>query len=216
MRRQAQFLKFSTSAKNKKLVEAFQKINEAFIAADEASDPLSNPFSLPRSYQGAIGEMMTKDYYGGKPVCIGYASFYSLWTRESSGYGEFGSDDVTEHFRQFFLPIIEGISAVYTARINRDESVPDRRLRRLQHLFADLVILLDDKNMRYTPKYCHRDRSCQCEKCSEKKPCPCGNCPAATNRVRVRQARRAGIQEVGQPPFHSQTHDLEAAKGHGE
>ncbi|KAH0562066.1 hypothetical protein GP486_003238, partial [Trichoglossum hirsutum] len=66
MRRKAQFLKFSTSDKNEKLVIAFRRIADAFTPADEASDPLSKPFSLPRSHQGAIGEMMT-DNSGEEP-----------------------------------------------------------------------------------------------------------------------------------------------------
>ena len=219
MRRQAQFLKFSTSAKNKDLVLAFQRINDAFTPADEADDPLSKPFSLPRSYQGAIGEIMTKDYDGDKPVCKGYATFYALWTRRRlSAYPLDGSDDVTKGFHQFFLPIIDGIDAVYAAKKN-GEIPPDRRLRRLQHLFVDLVNLLDNKHMWSTPEYCPPDASCKCKKCREKEPRPRGDFPAARNQVRARQARRprrVRNQEVGPPPFHSQTHDLEAANGHGE
>ncbi|CZR70175.1 uncharacterized protein PAC_20076 [Phialocephala subalpina] len=204
MRRQAQFLKFSTSTKNKDLVSAFQKINDAFTPFEEADDPLSKPFSLPRSYQGAIGEMMTKDYDGDKPVCKGYATFHALWRRgELYTYPPVQSDDVTKHFQMFFHPIVDGINAVYAAK-REGKPPPDRRLRRLQHLFVDLVNLLDDKHMRFRPVYCPLYASCTCTNCSEKRA------------RQARRARRGKNQEVGPPPFHSQTHDLEAAADHGE
>jgi hypothetical protein len=204
LRRQAQFLKFSTNDKSQKLARAFQKIIVEFTPADKGLGLLSQPFSLARFQQGAIGELMTTDY-GSEPVCIGFATFYRNWARNRYGDKKDTTDedvrmsDMTapEHcsgpFRQFFRPIIEGIIEVYDAERREVESVPDQRMRRLQHLFADLVNFLDDKHVQFIPRYCHRAKTC-----------PCSACPAATN------------QEVGQPPFHSQTHDLEAAKGQGE
>jgi hypothetical protein len=196
MRRKAQFLKFSTSDKNKKLVLAFRNITEAFTPANEANDPLSKPFSLPRSNQGAIGERMVHGYDSEEPICIGYATFYRLWNHE----------DEEDPFRQFFSPITDGITEVYKARQSGYKSVPDHRLRRLQHLFVDLVNILDDKHVWPDRKYCHRNGPCPCEKCNGgKEPCPCGACPDTTKP-----------QEVRQPPLRSQTPDLEAAVGHGE
>jgi len=224
LRRQAQFLKFSTNDKNTTLTEIFQKIIVAFSLDDDPPNPLSEPFSLWRSQQGAIGELMTTDY-GDEPVCIGYATFYRNWVRNR--YGDSGNkakedsgdkvDETNENaqmndmaayeycsgpFRQFFRPIIEGIIKVGTAKNNGDERVPDQRLRRLQHLLVDLINVLDDKHVRFevkSTKYCCKADRCPCENCSQNKTCPCRTC-----------------LEVGQPPSHNQTRDLEAAKGHGE
>ena len=150
---------------------------------------------------------MTTDY-GDEPVCIGYATFYSNWTRNR--YGDSGDKapfyrgwerdnprdsedednktdesaqvtDMTAYkycngpFRQFFPPIVEGIIKVETAKNNVNERVPDQQLRRLQHLFIDLINVLDDKHVRIEGeyKYCHRADCCPCEKCSWKEMCPC-------------------------------------------
>jgi hypothetical protein len=218
LRRQVQFLKFSTGDKNTKLDKAFREIIVAFSFDDDPPNPLSKPFSLWRSQQWAIGELMTTDY-GKEPVCIGYATFYRNWVRNRYGDSEDKVDETNENaqmndmtayeycngpFRQFFRPIIEGIIKVTTAKEKGGETVPDQRLRRLQHLFIDLINVLDDKHGRFKAKakYCHRARHCPCENCKNR-TCPCDDCDDDTNGE--------VNQEVGQPPFHNQTHDVEAA-----
>jgi hypothetical protein len=240
LRRQAQFLKFSIDDKNKKLAKTFQEIIKAFSLDDDPPNPLSEPFSLWRSQQGAIGELMTTNYVD-EPVCIGYATFYRNWV--CNRYGDSGDEatfprnrgrnryedssdnlnDMTTYeycsgpFRQFFRPIIEGIIKVETAKSNGDERIPDQRLRRLQHLFTDLINVLDDKHVRFeekSTKYCHRADICPCEKCSGNKTCPCSTCLAAMNREVKKQ--QVGYKKVNQQPIYNQTRDLEAAHGHGE
>ncbi|XTI85063.1 hypothetical protein V2W45_1454679 [Cenococcum geophilum] len=122
------------------------------------------------------------------------APFYRGWERDSprDSEDEDGKADESAQmidmtaykycngpFRQFFRPIVEGIIKVETAKNGGNERVPDQRLRRLQHLFIDLINVLDDKRVwieKESRKYCHRADCCPCEKCGWKETCPCSIC----------------------------------------
>jgi len=223
LRRQAQFLRFSTEKDNRELTKVLAGISFAF--GTDGGGPDSAPFMLWRGHQSAIGEMMTtKD--AGELFCIGYAAFHKKWgggylggtvggAREISGTigapgpGEDGEDgeDIQEddgvqvgrvgvvgedgedrgntwsgEFRPWFRSIVEGVAEIAKARDEGRATIPDQRLRRLQHLLLDLIGILDEKGLRTEAKYthrCHRAKICDCSKCIGKTACPCNRCKDA-------------------------------------
>ncbi len=158
LRRQAQFLCFSTDKQNKELAEILGKISHIF-ATDARYGP-DKPFLLWRGQQMAIGEIMTvKDDIGEDKelVCLGYAAFTKKMESES--------------FRHWFEPIIEGIVTLYEQRGRADGT--DHRLRNLQHLLIDLISILDIKQLRTANQSfgrCNKSPKCNCSECDPAQP----------------------------------------------
>jgi hypothetical protein len=153
LRRQAQFLCFSTDKQNKQLADTLATISHVF-ATDGEYGP-EQPFLLWRGQQMAIGELMTIKEDNGEDkelVCLGYAAF----TKKLEDEG----------FRQWFEPIIEGIVTLFEQR--GQATGADHRLRHLQHLLTDLIFLLDIKQVRSggtDSRRCRKSPQCACSKC---------------------------------------------------
>ena len=101
----------------------------------------------------AIGELMTiKD--GDQLYCMGFAAFEVKYKSEPD-------------FKKWFEPIESGITLLVD-EMARGNPVSNYRLRRLQHLLVDLVMLLDEdrlssgQNKQLKVDAAH---DCRCEKC---------------------------------------------------
>lgn len=159
LRRQAQFLCFSTDKENKQLSEALASITKIF-ATDGYYRP-NQPFLLWRGQQLAIGEIMTVKEEG-ELVCMGYAQFVGKW--EEAG------------FRSWFETIYSGILTLVESRGQPNDS--DHRLRQLQHLLIDLMAVLDPKQLRTggrDSRRCRESPLCQCSKCLLDEPSQAGS-----------------------------------------
>lgn len=132
LRRQVQFLRFSTDTTNRKLSFTIAAIQSAF--STDMHGPDEDPFMLWRGQQMAIGEIMTV-IEGGQPFCMPYSTFAQKFKK---------SGDAT--FQEWFNPITEGIAELVDAR-NRRLRLPENRLRRLQHLILDLIDILDPEHL---------------------------------------------------------------------
>jgi len=147
LRKQAQFLCFSTDKDNKELAIILDKIQSVFNEGDYRT-----PFTLWRGTQMAIGEIMTEKA-DGELFCLGYSDFHQKWI-EGDG------------FRRWFDPIETGIAEIESA----GSQTPIIKLRQLQHLLLDLICVLDPKQIRtggsdYRP--CRNKPSeCNCSRCS--------------------------------------------------
>ena len=162
LRRQVQFLRFSTDRQNKNLVRVLDQIKNCFSTDRHGRE--SAQFMLWRGHQMAIGELMTvKD--DKELLCVGYAEFKKKWTEDAS-------------FRSWFYSIEEGIAALTETKDDR-APLPDHRLRRLQHLLVDLIHTLDSKGRRGGPK----SRPCRAAP-----NCPCSHCGRTQAKVRELQA----------------------------
>jgi hypothetical protein len=151
LRREAQFLRFSTQKNNRKLARTLEALTSTF--GTDATEG-QTPFMLWRGQQMAIGEIMTKGD-GGQLYCIGYSTFYHKYQNEPD-------------FRQWFIPIEKGIGWLVNAREQRDP-VPTYRLRRLQHLLIDLIKILDEEaegEGRTRRGYVDAAPACRCDGCS--------------------------------------------------
>jgi hypothetical protein len=126
LRRQAQFLRFSTDKTNMQLNQILDTIANEFSLDKHRGE---DPFMLWRGQQMAIGELMTIEEENGQLYCTGFAAFTSKYHSDLE-------------FKKWFRPIERGITALVDAR-RVDNNVPTYRLRRLQHLLIDLVVLLD-------------------------------------------------------------------------
>jgi hypothetical protein len=131
LRRQVQFLRFSTDKTNKKLSRTIEAIQESFSTDRYGSD--EDLFMLWRGQQLAIGEMMTDTENGGLS-CIQYSKFTE----------KFKSEDST--FREWFRPITEGITRLAEAH-SRQVHLTANQLRRLQHSLLDLIDILDPHHL---------------------------------------------------------------------
>jgi hypothetical protein len=212
LRRQAQFLRFSTGKTNKDLAKALDGVASEFSSDRLPAD--GGPFMLWRGKQMAIGEVMTvRD--SDELFCIGYAAFHQKWVgngwagaigegggaslptqapAEKTG-GEDGEDGVdtqdakadfwSGEFRPWFRSIIEDTITITEAKNESRDPVPDQRLRRLQHLLLDLIEVLDEHNVRSKADPCHRAMECNCSRCKGKTTCPCGTCKASSEPVYV-------------------------------
>jgi hypothetical protein len=126
LRRQAQFLRFSTDTTNVRLNRILDSITIEF-SLDKHEAEL--PFMLWRGEQMAIGELMTLAEENGQLYCMGFAAFAHKYHNDNE-------------FQKWFRPIETGLAMLVDARAKRNP-VATYRLRRLQHLLVDLVLLLD-------------------------------------------------------------------------
>jgi hypothetical protein len=141
LRRQAQFLKFSTNVKNNNLTRILAQIADCFASGSLKTDPDDAPFRLWRAQQIAIGESMTV-HDGGELYCMGYAAFRKAYhtsvtnareTTETSGSNLTGGtgavkqilvqvtanetfEDPNPDFKSWFQPIINGAQTIALAR----------------------------------------------------------------------------------------------------
>ena len=83
----------------------------------------------------AIGELMALQEEG-QLYCMGFAAFSSKYHHD-------------EEFKKWFLPIEKGITLLVDAKKGND-TLATYRLRRLQHLLIDLVLLLDQDRVATT------------------------------------------------------------------
>lgn len=124
LRRQAQFVRFSTDKQNRDLSRLLETITDE-IALDARK--AEHPFMLWRGQQMAIGEMMTEKE-GDEWHCIGYSTFVERYQDPK--------------FNRWFKPIEKSLKDLVAAREKHD-SVATYRLRRLQHRLIDLITMLD-------------------------------------------------------------------------
>ena len=149
LRRQAQFLCFSTDKQNKHLADSLAAITK-FFATDSTYSP-GQPFSLWRGQQMALGEIMTITA-DTELVCLGYAAFTKKLQEEE--------------FREWFDPVLTGIVTLFEQRGQRNGA--DDRLRHMQHLLMDLMSILDTKQLRsgsQDTRRCRRSPRCTCKIC---------------------------------------------------
>lgn len=154
LRRQVQFLCFSTDKDNKGLASMLNGIQEAFSTAKHGK--ASVPFMLWRAQQMAIGEIMTVKV-DTELFCMGYAAFKQKWMENDGA------------FRGWFHSIEAGIKTIAEARSKGGSTIPDQRLRRLQHLFLDLIHILEPKGLRVEGSgsdLCIAVPKCACLQCS--------------------------------------------------
>ncbi|KAH8810892.1 hypothetical protein F5884DRAFT_262239 [Xylogone sp. PMI_703] len=151
LRRQAQFLRFSTDKTNNRLNKILDAITFDFSLDKHRGE---DPFMLWRGQQMAIGELMTLKEEGGQLYCMGFAAFAERYRTEAE-------------FKKWFQPIETGITLLTNAR-TQGNHVATFRLRRLQHLLVDLVLLLDQERMstgQYKQMKVDAAHECKCEKC---------------------------------------------------
>lgn len=151
LRRQAQFMRFSTEQTNQQLNRILDSITEQLSLDRHLGE---DPFMLWRGQQMAIGELMTMQEEG-QLYCMGFAAF----SKKYHGDAE---------FKKWFLPIERGVNLLVDAR-RRQDQVATFRLRRLQHLLIDLVLLLDVHRETSQPnkqlKVAAAAYECKCENC---------------------------------------------------
>ena len=126
LRREAQFLRFSTQKNNLEMSRTLEAISHALYSE---TDPGEGPFMLYKGQQMAIGEVMTRG--DDQLCCIGYSTVFVEYKTKPD-------------FRQWFIPVEMGIQDLVHAGKRRDR-VPAYRLRRLQHLLIDLTMILDEE-----------------------------------------------------------------------
>lgn len=151
LRRQAQFVRFSTDHTNKILNQILDAITAEFSMDGRQGE---DPFMLWRGQQMAIGELMTLAQEQGQLYCMGYAAFEAKY-----------HDD--PKFKKWFEPIETGISLLVAARA-QSNTVANYRLRRLQHLLIDLVLLLDQDRVatgQYKQLKVDAAHECKCDGC---------------------------------------------------
>jgi hypothetical protein len=163
LRRQAQFLRFSTEQTNKQLNNILDDITDQFSVDKEGEDP----FMLWRGQQMAIGELMTPEEEKGQLYCMGFAAFAEKYKTEA-------------RFKKWFQPIESGIGRLVESRTNGNR-VATFRLRRLQHLLIDLVLLLDPERLAPKPG---RPKTWKVDAAHE---CKCVNCPGMLVSEKVTQ-----------------------------
>lgn len=86
LRLQAQFLRFATDDKNKKLTKVLGAISFEF--STDRYDWDGAPLNLWRGQQLAIGELMTVG--DAELLCMGYAAFHQRWKEDGGVYGSSG------------------------------------------------------------------------------------------------------------------------------
>ena len=150
LRRQAQFLRFSTDKTNTQLNKILDSITNEFSLDRHKGE---DPFMLWRGQQMAIGESMTLSE-DGQLYCMGFAAFAVKYESDAD-------------FKKWFHPVETGITLLVKASAEGN-SVANYRLRRLQHQLVDLVLLLDQDRIASTP---HKPlkvdaaHACRCDKC---------------------------------------------------
>lgn len=86
LRLQAQFLRFATDDKNKRLTKVLGAISFEFSTDEYDWDGM--PWNLWRGQQMAIGELMTVG--DAELLCMGYAAFNQKWKEDGGMYGVAG------------------------------------------------------------------------------------------------------------------------------
>jgi len=148
LRRKLQFLRTSTDEATKDLDKALAAVVEEFSTDHHSPDGM--PFMLWRGEQMAIGQRMTEND-GDELFAIGYAEFCKRCKEDlveplqscSMDPGVSDGDFIT-----WFRSILQSTAEVAKARLARNVTVPDQRLRRLQHLVMDLIRVLDPQGLR--------------------------------------------------------------------
>ncbi|PVH72475.1 hypothetical protein DL98DRAFT_375363, partial [Cadophora sp. DSE1049] len=125
LRREAQFLRFSTQKNSREMSRILEAISHVLYTD---ANPGEGPFMLWKGQQMAIGEVMTRG--DDQLYCVGYSTFTMEYKNDPE-------------FRRWFIPIETGIQDLVQAGKRRDR-VPTYRLRRLQHLLIDLIMILDE------------------------------------------------------------------------
>ncbi|KAH7308306.1 hypothetical protein BKA65DRAFT_520155 [Rhexocercosporidium sp. MPI-PUGE-AT-0058] len=149
LRREAQFLRFSTQKNNRQMARILEAITHT-LYTDE--NPGEGSFMLWKGQQMAIGEVMTRG--NDQMYCIGYSTFSTEYKTKPE-------------FRQWFIPIEQGIQDLVHAGKHRNR-VPTYRLRRLQHLLIDLILTLDENGQgegRTRRGYVDAASGCECNGC---------------------------------------------------
>ncbi|PQE21525.1 ccch zinc finger protein [Rutstroemia sp. NJR-2017a BVV2] len=171
LRRQAQFLRFSTEKTNQELNQILDAIKEQFSKdySNSRHSGEEDPLMLWRGQQMAIGELMTLQEEGGQLYCIGFAAFTERYHKDPE-------------FSKWFNPIKEGIDELVNAR-RKENHVITFRLRRLQHLLIDLVLLLD-------PHRVTIEKNAKVKVDPAADMCACNNCPGV---IQVRPMERLTV-----------------------
>lgn len=179
LRRQAQFLRFSTDqSSNAKLIRLLDDIQWVFSDSQhEEYDKDEKLFSLWRGQQMAIGEIMTitSEDQDKQQVCMGYAEFSKRFQDEYEA----------SNFKDWFAPILKDIDALGNEWVSSDgkHRQPAPRLHRLQHLLIDLMNLLDRQGL--------SSQSHKLQRVKAARFCICGPCKRAGNsRPRRRKTPR--------------------------
>jgi len=162
LRRESQFLRFSTDKDNIEISAILLDIRFALLTDNTGFEGF--PFILWQGEQNAVGELMTV-VENGQPeqtqhFCMGYATFHKKW-----------EDD--EVFRWWFRSLVDGVTEIANAKVAQADVVPDHRMRRLQHLLLDLIQKLDPHNLRSEAawtKRCTPARICPCRSCKDTPP----------------------------------------------
>jgi len=155
LRRQAQFMRFATDKTNKELNHILDLITDGLSTDTHRGE---EAFMLWRGQQMAIGESMTLQEEQGQLYCMGFAAFAHKYQEEPE-------------FKNWFQTINQGIGLLVHAR-EHGNVVATNRLRRLQHLLIDLVLLLDKERVEssgYVQDKVNAAHSCGCV----------GECPSA-------------------------------------
>jgi len=156
LRREAQFLRFSTEKNNREMSRTLGAISHVLY---DDSIPGEGPFRLWKGQQMAIGEVMTRG--DDQLYCIGYSTFSKEYKTKPE-------------FRKWFIPVERGIQDLVHAGKQRDR-VPTYRLRRLQHLLIDLITILDEDGEgegRTRRGYVDAASGCDCNGCLSNKTRP--------------------------------------------
>jgi len=156
MKRQIQFLRFSTVEDGQNVFRTLEAIQNVLSTSDYnmKKEEGLEPFMLWRAEQEAIGEIMTD--YANDPICIMYSEF----TRKFE-------DD--KKFTKWFCTIREDFETLadLTNQMHRHGS-KGHRLWHLQHLLVDLIQRLDVEhvtNKDTLKKVQGPDNECECSNC---------------------------------------------------
>lgn len=155
LRRQAQFLRFSTDKTNEQLNKIIDTITQQWSYDGHAGE---DPFMLWRGEQMAIGEKMTLPEEDGQLYCMGFAAFSEKYQTDAT------------NFKKWFKPIEQGISRIVEAEKSHNP-VATFRLRRLQHLLIDMVLLLGSDRIKSEGRVNLKvpaAHDCVCEGCPSK------------------------------------------------
>ncbi|KAF7865654.1 hypothetical protein EAF04_005820 [Stromatinia cepivora] len=158
LRRQAQFLRFSTEKTNQELNQILDAVKDQFSKDYSYSrhSGEQDPVMLWRGQQMAIGELMTLQEEGGQLYCIGFAAFSERYHKDPE-------------FSKWFQPIKDGVDQLVSAR-RKENHVVTFRLRRLQHQLIDLVLLLDPHRLTI-------EKNAKVKVDPAADMCTCKNCP---------------------------------------
>lgn len=157
IRRESQFLRFATHKDNRRLTATLGAITDT-LSTDKV-EPAGFPFILWHSQQQALGEVMTVKE-GDQHFSMGYSDFHDKWTGDAE-------------FRKWFHGLEDSITQIARKKVDKDDVVPDFRLRRLQHLLIQLIRILDPEHLHWDTEHtslCKRPPTCKCDTCTNDPP----------------------------------------------